>query len=324
MATPAAPEAPAASGLDILASLMEVCGRGPDVTFCGSVGDLPEAAAARVLCRLETAPEGTFPVVTPWAQAMDRYYETPGGRTIRTTTTTVPDGTVQVSHTVDTPLAVATLGWPSDEQDLAAATAATATDTSRVAVVSVRFSRAVNPSELQDRVDATLRTCIRQVRTFTRTSAATRARWTVEVTLSWAGKACSEPLLALRAGQRPKMSLRLLGTRLQGAVQLHGAQHMAVDAAIKLADILGFSFEAGAQTPAMAALRVLAPLQRAPEGVLPMGDCAAGPTASAPAGTSAAPGGTTRRTGSAAAQERVRAAAAAAAAALGQPLDHFW
>ena len=173
---------------------------------------------ARLLCRLETAAPGTWHKVTPWHQCIDRYYSTPAHRWVRTTTTA--GDSLSVEHVYDVPLACIPI--PS-------------------AFGSIRLSthrtRPLAVAELQDRVDATARTCIRQVRTFTRTAVKSGITWTVEVCQFWESEQLTQTLLALRNGDPPRMRVTLSASGLAQHSKRIGIAHVVADSLCKLEDV---------------------------------------------------------------------------------------
>ncbi len=173
---------------------------------------------ARLLCRLETAAPGTWHKVTPWHQCIDRYYSTPAHRWVRTTTTA--GDSLSVEHVYDVPLACIPI--PS-------------------AFGSIRLSthrtRPLAVAELQDRVDATARTCIRQVRTFTRTAVKSGITWTVEVCQFWESEQLTQTLLALRNGDPPRMRVTLSASGLAQHSKRIGIAHVVADLLCKLEDV---------------------------------------------------------------------------------------
>jgi hypothetical protein len=277
---------------------------------------------AQTLCRLETA-KSVWTAVHEWHQAIDRYYTLPSGRIVRTTTTSV-NGALGVTHMHDACMAAAVLG-----------TAGTTGDTVRA---STHRTRAVATAELQDRVDSTKHTCLRQVRSFTKQSAGTGIVWQVEACQIWEGAQLTQALMALRDGEPPRTVITLAAHGIPAAVHTHGMDRVVASVMFKIADV----FRLWAPEPACLVRGPDAPralsLQTTTQGktVVGGGSCAAhwvahwAPVATPPVAPEGAPTNAAAPAKGGRANSKAAAAAAllvakenAVAHAFGHPYNHF-
>jgi hypothetical protein len=273
---------------------------------------------AQTLCRLETA-KSVWTAVNEWHQAIDRYYTLPSGRIVRTTTTSV-NGALGVTHMHDACMAAAVLG-----------TAGTTGDTVRA---STHRTRAVATAELQDRVDSTKHTCLRQVRSFTKQSAGTGIVWQVEACQIWEGAQLTQALMALRDGEPPRTVITLAAHGIPAAVYTHGMDRVVASVMFKIADVFRlWAPEPGCLVRGPDAPRALS-LQTTTQGKTVVGG---GPWAAhwAPVATPpVAPEGAPTNAAAPAKGGRANSKAAAAAAllvakenavahAFGHPYNHF-
>jgi hypothetical protein len=292
-------------------------------------------AFAQALCRFETA-KSVWTSVEEWHQAIDRYYTLPSGRIVRTTTTST-DNKLGVTHLQDACLAAALL-------PLAGSDGGDESNCPHVRV-TVHRARSVASSELQDRVDSTEHTCLRQVRTFTKQSATTGIVWRVEACQIWEASQLTQALVALRDGETPRTLITLTAHGVPAAVAAVGLDRVVASVMFKVADVFRvWAPEPGclARCPDGPHVKVLwaTPQAKAALGSFPIAALLC--EAVAPAGPSAAPvltvlAGTAPSVPTAPPQPksgRANSKAAAAAAlvisrenavahAFGHPYNHF-
>jgi hypothetical protein len=195
---------------------------------------------AQALCRLETA-KSVWTSVEEWHQAIDRYYLLPSGRIVRTTTTST-DNKLGITHLQDACLAAANLDLPG-ASDVGTVTDADADGSSHGfppqphVRATVHRTRPVAPTELQDRVDSTEHTCLRQVRTFTKQSASTGIVWRVEACQIWEASQLTQALVALRDGEAPRTQITLTAHGVPAAVAAVGLDRIVASVMFKVADV---------------------------------------------------------------------------------------